>query len=57
MKTEIVIFVVKHPYKTGYALKHNQLRGWKGITGDTWSWFKYKSDAVERATELMKSYN
>lgn len=52
----IVLTVIKHPFKRGYSIRHNQQSGWKGTTADLFGWYKYKSEAVKRAAELINSF-
>jgi hypothetical protein len=57
MNTPIIITVQPSTSKRGYELRHNQYPGWKGIIGMSWGWYKYRTDAQQRADELMKQYN
>lgn len=41
----------------GYNLSHNQPKGFKGIEGNVWGWYKYKKDAKEAAEKLEKEWN
>lgn len=41
----------------GYNLRHNQKPGFKGIIGNTFAWYRYKRDAIERAEALERAYN
>ena len=51
------ITVIKDNIKGyGYNLKHNQPKGFKGIIGNTWAWYRYKRDANDAVTELMKCW-
>lgn len=54
---EIILTVHKCPEKRGYSIFHNQQIGWYGTTANWFGWYKYKSDAIKRACELMKCFN
>lgn len=41
----------------GYSLRHNQQEGFKGITGTTWGWYRYKRDAIIAAKKLEQEWN
>jgi hypothetical protein len=55
--SRVVITVVPSKDRVGYSLSHNQPLGFKGIVGRSWAWFKYKSEALKSAEELMKCWN
>lgn len=54
--TPLKIEVVKAPRGYGYALKHNQPKGFMGTTGSVFGWYRYKSDAIKRAGELTRQH-
>jgi hypothetical protein len=54
---KVTVEKTKENKSYGYQLRHNQTPGFKGIIGMTWGWYRYKSDATERANELMKCWN
>lgn len=53
----VIITVVPSQEGEGYSLEHNQPLGFKGIIGRRWAWFKYKSEALASAEELMRCWN
>lgn len=57
MNGQIIVTVVRSNGKPGYTLRHNQLTGFKGISGMEWGWYKTKKSAMARAEELMKCWN
>jgi hypothetical protein len=55
--SKVIVKVIRSSYRAGYSLTHNQSNGFKGIIGNEWAWFKYKSDAEKSAEELMNCWN
>ena len=53
---KVTVKVEPHKDGWGYQLRHNQKAGFKGYN-TTFSWYRRKKDAIERAKELEKCFN
>lgn len=58
INSRVIITVQKDKQRGyGYELSHNQRIGFKGITGQTFAWYRLKKDATKQAEALMKCWN